>query len=177
MGCDRIEHLTPRQLACLRKVAEHKDSETIGFELGIAKNTVDVHVAAVIRKLGVSSRREAAQMFQAFAQGANHSVTNDIVGISALASFAPRSSDNTAEARLCDSVGLRASAFDHSDGQAQASPPPIKETKHALTRLERLALMAAIAAGISIVSAAALPISDGFQRLANAIEPYRQVQR
>lgn len=54
--------LTKQQVACLGKVAEHKDSLQIAFELGIAKSTVDIHIAKAVAKLGVGSRREAAKL-------------------------------------------------------------------------------------------------------------------
>jgi DNA-binding CsgD family transcriptional regulator len=71
--------LSQRQLDCLRKAAEHKDSAVIAFELGISKHTVDNHIAAAVRKLGVFSRRQAIQLVLAHDRdaGASHSITSD----------------------------------------------------------------------------------------------------
>ncbi|WP_176496878.1 helix-turn-helix transcriptional regulator [Sphingomonas sp. HMP6] len=65
----RIAALTKQQLACLRKVAELKKSEVIAFELGISPKTVDAHIAEACRRLGASSRREAARMILAETEG------------------------------------------------------------------------------------------------------------
>jgi DNA-binding CsgD family transcriptional regulator len=61
--------LSQRQLDCLLKAAEHKDSAVIAYELGISKHTVDNHIAAAVRKLGVASRRQAVQLVLAHERG------------------------------------------------------------------------------------------------------------
>ena len=53
--------LSPRELACLRGVAEHKRSHQIAFDLGLKPKTVDVYIANAVRKLGLSDRDSAAR--------------------------------------------------------------------------------------------------------------------
>lgn len=62
MGPDRINSLTPRQLACLRKAAEFKSSKIIAHEMGITSKTVDRHIEAANRTLGVGSRQQAVRL-------------------------------------------------------------------------------------------------------------------
>lgn len=54
------EHLTARERQVLALVAEGLSNRQIGERLYISVKTVSVHVSAVLRKLGVSTRTEAA---------------------------------------------------------------------------------------------------------------------
>ena len=51
---------TPRQREVLEHLAEGRSNKEIGNALGIAENTVRVHVAALLRTLGASNRTEAS---------------------------------------------------------------------------------------------------------------------
>ena len=50
--------LTPRELEVLTLLARGRDAGFIGDELGISRNTVNVHRKAVFAKLGVHSQQE-----------------------------------------------------------------------------------------------------------------------
>jgi two-component system nitrate/nitrite response regulator NarL len=52
--------LTPRERQILCHVAEGQSNKTIARELGISDGTVKLHVKAILRKLDVHSRVEAA---------------------------------------------------------------------------------------------------------------------
>lgn len=62
MDSDRLARLTEQQRACLRFVFAHMTSKEIAPHLGIAPNSVDQHIKAAMRTLGVSDRRAAARM-------------------------------------------------------------------------------------------------------------------
>ena len=53
--------LTPRQWEVLELVREGLSNEEIGQELGISKDGAKFHVSEILTKLGVTSRREAAE--------------------------------------------------------------------------------------------------------------------
>jgi DNA-binding CsgD family transcriptional regulator len=53
--------LTVRELEVAHLLASHLTNDDIASHLYISPKTVDHHVSAVLRKLGVSSRREAAR--------------------------------------------------------------------------------------------------------------------
>ena len=55
-----FEELTPRELEILRHLAEGESNKIIARCLGICDGTVKLHVKAILRKLGLSSRVEAA---------------------------------------------------------------------------------------------------------------------
>ena len=55
-----FEKLTPREMEILRHLAEGESNKIIARCLGICDGTVKLHVKAILRKLGLSSRVEAA---------------------------------------------------------------------------------------------------------------------
>ena len=55
-----IEQLSPRERDILRGIARGASNKEIARELGIAESTVKIHVQHVLRKLGFSSRVQAA---------------------------------------------------------------------------------------------------------------------
>jgi DNA-binding NarL/FixJ family response regulator len=57
---DRLLALSPQQLRILSRVVEGQQNKRIAFELGIAEQTVKVHVSTILRALGVRRRTEAA---------------------------------------------------------------------------------------------------------------------
>jgi two-component system response regulator DegU len=54
--------LTPREMDVLRLVVEGKTNAEVGLALGISEKTVEKHLDAIFRKMGVASRVEAAVM-------------------------------------------------------------------------------------------------------------------
>jgi DNA-binding CsgD family transcriptional regulator len=58
-------HLTDRETEVLALLAEDLRNVDIGVRLHISPKTVDHHVSAILGKLGVSSRQEAAQWLRA----------------------------------------------------------------------------------------------------------------
>jgi two-component system nitrate/nitrite response regulator NarL len=57
---DPIADLTPREQEILCHLAEGQSNKAIGRRLGISDGTVKLHVKAILRKLDVHSRVEAA---------------------------------------------------------------------------------------------------------------------
>ena len=55
-------HLTPRETEILGLLAEGQSNKAIARNLGISDGTVKLHVKAILRKLEVHSRVEAAVM-------------------------------------------------------------------------------------------------------------------
>ena len=55
-----IDQLSPREQEILRGIARGASNKEIGRSLGIAETTVKIHVQHLLRKLGLSSRVQAA---------------------------------------------------------------------------------------------------------------------
>lgn len=64
-----FEKLTPRERDCLRLVLPLQESKRIAPELGLTAGTVDQYLKSAARKLGVSGRREAAELLRAHDEG------------------------------------------------------------------------------------------------------------
>ena len=63
MDLNRISRLTEQQRACLRYVYAHLTSKEIAPLMGIEPGSVDQHIKAAMRTLGVGDRRTAARIF------------------------------------------------------------------------------------------------------------------
>jgi len=58
--------LTDRQLAVLALVADGLTNAEIADRMVLSQRTVDSHVSVVLARLGVASRRQAADAFRGF---------------------------------------------------------------------------------------------------------------
>jgi len=61
----RLAQLTPQQLRVLICIADGMLNKQIAHELGLAENTVKVHITGLLRKLDVNSRTKAALLVKA----------------------------------------------------------------------------------------------------------------
>ncbi|MCL4132670.1 UNVERIFIED_CONTAM: hypothetical protein GTU68_046335 [Idotea baltica] len=59
-GSGRAYNLTPREMDILRHIAQGQSNKDIAAALGIVDGTVKLHVRAVLKKLNVQSRVQAA---------------------------------------------------------------------------------------------------------------------
>jgi len=57
---EKLASLTPQQVTILKLICEGKLNKQIAYELSIAETTVKAHITAILRKLGVHSRTQAA---------------------------------------------------------------------------------------------------------------------
>jgi DNA-binding NarL/FixJ family response regulator len=78
----RLAQLTPQQMRVLMCMADGLLNKQIAHELGLAENTVKVHVTAVLHKLGCHSRTHAAVLVKALeAEGAPESMAPEATGV------------------------------------------------------------------------------------------------
>lgn len=59
------DHLTPRQLECLRGLASYQTYKEIGLNLGISDSAVEKHVRLARKALGAKSTADALRIFLA----------------------------------------------------------------------------------------------------------------
>lgn len=69
-----FEELTPTQMKVLEGVNSGLLNKQIAFDLGIAEATVKAHMTALMRKLNVHNRTQAAIAAQALAHGPRSAV-------------------------------------------------------------------------------------------------------
>jgi DNA-binding NarL/FixJ family response regulator len=62
---EKLAQLTPQQFRVLMCIADGLLNKQIAHELGLAENTVKVHITAILRKLDCNSRTQAAVMVKA----------------------------------------------------------------------------------------------------------------
>ena len=63
----RLAHLTTQQFRVLMCVADGLANKQIAFQLGMAENTVKVHLTAILRKLDCNTRTQAAILVKVLA--------------------------------------------------------------------------------------------------------------
>lgn len=56
----KIAALTPQQGRIMRLICDGKPNKQIAYELGLAEPTVKAHITAILRRLGVNNRTQAA---------------------------------------------------------------------------------------------------------------------
>lgn len=61
----RLARLTPQQFRVLLSIADGLLNKQIAYEMGLAENTVKVHVTAILKKLECNSRTQAALLVAA----------------------------------------------------------------------------------------------------------------
>jgi DNA-binding NarL/FixJ family response regulator len=59
-AAERIATLTPQQFRVLAMLAEGKLNKQMAWEMGVSEATIKAHMTAVMRKLGVNNRTQAA---------------------------------------------------------------------------------------------------------------------
>lgn len=57
---ERISRLTPQQSRIMHLICAGKPNKLIAYELSVAEGTVKAHITALLRRLGVSNRTQAA---------------------------------------------------------------------------------------------------------------------
>lgn len=60
----KLAALTPQQQKVMRLICEGKPNKQIAYELSLAEATVKAHITALLRRLGVSNRTQAAMMVE-----------------------------------------------------------------------------------------------------------------
>ena len=61
MDDSRFSILTPREIECLKGVAQHKRTKDIATDLNLSPKTVDAYIANAVRKLGLTDRDSAVR--------------------------------------------------------------------------------------------------------------------
>jgi DNA-binding CsgD family transcriptional regulator len=175
MDRKRIARLTEHQRTCLRFVYAHMTSKEIAPLMGIEPGTVDQHIKAAMRILGVGDRRTAARILaeEEAAQGVQPLVYQppDIAPPFDSSTFGPpiesgwHSSGLSGGAMREQQAAFRIAA----PGGAPTLPLPIGTTRPGdLNWLTRLAWIAAIAIGVALAFGALVSAIEALGRLSQS---------
>ena len=171
----RIARLTEQQRACLRLVFAHLTSKEIAPLMGIEPGSVDQHIKAAMKTLGVGDRRTAARIL------AEHEATSDIQPLVYQpldiapppdpGKFGPpiesgwHSSGLSGGAMREQQAAFRVA----TSGGAPTLPLPIGTTRPGdLNWLTRLAWIAAIAIGVALAFGALVSAIEALGRLSQS---------
>ncbi|PWR03812.1 DNA-binding response regulator [Meridianimarinicoccus roseus] len=78
----KLAALTPQQQKVMKLICEGKPNKQIAYELDLAEATVKAHITALLRRLGVSNRTQAALLVEA-----SHAQSAETAGEPGAASF------------------------------------------------------------------------------------------
>jgi len=172
MDSKRIARLTEQQRTCLRFVYLHMTSKEIAPLMGIEPGSVDQHIKAAMRVLGVGDRRSAARLLAEHeaALGVQPLVYQppDIVPPLDSSTFGPpiesgwQPSGTAGGAMREQQASFRVA----TSGGAPTLPFPIGTTRPGdLNWLARLAWIAAIAIGVALAFGALVSAIEALSRL------------
>ena len=172
MDRKRIARLTEQQRTCLRFVYAHMTSKEIAPLMGIEPGSVDQHIKAAMRTLGVDGRRAAARILAEAeaAEGIQPLVYQppDIALPADSSTFGPPIESGWQPSGLSGGAmrEQQASFRVATSGGAPTLPLPIGTTRPGdLNWLTRLAWIAAIAIGVALAFGALVSAIEALGRL------------
>ena len=173
MDPKRIARLTEQQRACLRYVYAHLTSKEIAPLMGIEPGSVDQHIKAAMKTLGVTHRRTAARLLAEHEARAGVPPLQydrpDVVLPPDSTPFGPPIESGWQSSGLSGGAmrEQQASFRVAMSGGAPPLPLPIGPTKPGdLSWLARLAWIAAIAIGVALAFGALVSGIEALGRLA-----------
>ena len=171
MDPHRIARLTEQQRACLRLVFAHLTSKEIAPIMGIEPGSVDQHIKAAMKTLGVGDRRSAARLLaehEAAPEGPQRiSPSRDVSPPSDLSPFGPPIESGWQPGGMAGGAmrEQQASFRVAMTGGAPSLPLPIGTKPGDLNWWARLAWIAAIAIGVALAFGALVSAIEALGRL------------
>jgi DNA-binding CsgD family transcriptional regulator len=175
MDRKRIARLTEQQRTCLRFVYSHMTSKEIAPLMGIEPGSVDQHIKAAMRVLGVGDRRSAARILAEYeaAEGIQPLVYQppEIVPPPDSSTFGPPIESGWQPSGLSGGAmrEQQASFRVATSGGAPTLPLPIGTTRPGdLNWLTRLAWIAVIAIGVALAFGALVSAIEALGRISQS---------
>lgn len=173
---ERLASLSERQREVLRLVSRDRNSKEIARELGLSDETVKNHIKAATRRLGVTSRFDAARLVRMQEDDDPRVVTDPSRVIAVAARLA--TDDRGGTGRPGAEVREHGTSFDfHERDFVQVPAPPRPEVGKQDVRpsaLRIVTLIAVLTVAVSVCLISAAPLAKSVQDLANLIEPPRR---
>lgn len=170
---ERLASLSERQREVLRLVSRDRNSKEIARELGLSDETVKNHIKAATRRLGVSSRFDAARLVRVEEQGDPRVVIDPsrVIALSPRSASQASSGDGGPEAEVRE----HRTSFDFQDHDFDRAPPaspPVPGERSAWpSALRVVTLIAVLTVAVAVAVISAAPLARSVQDLANMIEP------
>ena len=173
MSENPAERLTDAQLACVRMVGMGP-SKVIAKRLGLSPHTVDNHIKAAMQRLGASTRHEAKDIVASWDMaGPDQDLVSQPGGLAGGHGYGNLDpSFRLPAGGTADTVREVPVVFGRSE-PALVSPAMLGDVRNVRSPFQTIARITAIAVSLAVIASAALPISQGFQAVANLIQPYR----
>lgn len=170
----RLASLSDRQREILRLVSRDVNSKEIARKLGLSDETVKNHIKAAMRRLGVTSRFDAARLLRMH----EHDDPRVVMDPSRVISVLPTASSHGADeiSRAPPELRERRAAFE-LDGDASVRPgdkswsTEVGYRRDAQSALRVVTLIVALTVGVAIAIISAAPLAKSVQELTNMIEP------
>lgn len=172
----RLASLSARQREVLRLVSRDRNSKEIARELGLSDETVKNHIKAATRRLGVSSRFDAARLVRVQEYDDPRVVTDPSRVIAVVAQLATE--DRGVTGRRGAEVREHRTSFDFQDHDFVQVPESLRQevenndARPSALRIVTLIAVLTVALAVTVISAA--PLARSVQDLANMIEPPRR---
>lgn len=170
----RLATLSDRQREILRLVSRDVNSKEIARELGLSDETVKNHIKAAMRRLGVSSRFDAARLLRMHEHDDPRVVIDQSRVISVLSPGGTQGEDDVdrAPSELREhrtAFQLDGDAFDIPVDKSWSAEPGERFEAHSALRVITLIVVLTVGVAIAVISAA--PLAKSVQELTNMIEP------
>lgn len=176
MSPDQIQSLTPSERSVLRKLLEERDQKTVARALGLSPETVKSHLRNAREKCGA---RDSFSLAKALAAHEGHPPIRVIPfdggeqdGPQTVRSKPIEGIFETGRAQVTSSISEERSLFIFADGAGQrVNSEHEREASEGAKGGPRLLIAFGIVVLIMLILILAFPLSESFQRLANAIDP------
>lgn len=178
MSPDRIEALTPSERTVLRKLLDERDQKSVARSLGLSPETVKSHLRNAREKCGAPDSFSLAKALAAHEGSPPEWVIPPRGGEPASFPSAKTQaveSVHELEATAVDQVSEERALFVFAEAIGR-TPPSEHERKpsNGYGGFSRLLAATGLAVMIILIIILAFPLSESFQRLANALDPPRQ---
>lgn len=172
----RLATLSERQREVLRLVSRDRNSKEIARELGLSDETVKNHVKAATRRLGVTSRFDAARLLRIQEEDDPRVVIDPsrVIAVAARPVTEEVSGADRGQAEVREHRASFDFDADDFDRFPKASRPVSREDETRPSALRVVTLVAVLTVALAIAVISAAPLAKSVQDLANMIEPPRR---
>lgn len=173
MDAKRLRRLTRAQLVALRMLPRYGSYKAIANQLQCSEKTVENHIAAARKTLGIADRFAAAWFLVDYERSSGITLGGSNPIDPALLPPPSTDLDSNPSDRLQDVARDIELVFDTTPPRPDPVASVEEERWHALHYVQIVALIAIIAVAVIAIIAASLPAAQSWSALANQIKPFK----